>query len=370
MSSTISSSSYGGLIIPFDPFRLSQLAAVFGDVLIGKARNVLDAKLVVARHPAAPILLARIEGSVLDGDEARFWRENTELVAVASQLLPRQVFMFYVEPGPPASRREGFMVAQRGQVLAADEATHDRLPPNATESDWPVARLCEQLRISMDELAQGFPDGPVVEVKLVEPAVDDQALLMTLAGQPPEGEEGEAKPGASAAAASRTTAEEDAKRRAVLEAEDAAEQERRAAQVKSELTYAIDDRGLVVCPKAELTEPDILTPFIVSEVRGDLPEGLPRDLTDRLQGKRIDIAVKVDFLSEVFLENQPLSRPMFEERKQTLNLGGRELVALEVLGPRLGYGTLVSTGKAPHVFVSRKLDSPMPVELLLSLLEA
>jgi hypothetical protein len=261
-------------------------------------------------------------------------------------------------------------VAQRGQVLAADEATHDRLPPNATESDWHVARLCGQLRISMEELAEGFPDGPVVEVKLVEPAVDDQALLMTLAGQPPEGAEGDAKPAASAAAVSQATAEEDAKRRAALEAEDAAEQERRAAQVKSELTYAIDERGLVVCPKAELTEPDILAPFIVSEVRGDLPEGLPRELADRLQGKRLDIAVKVDFLSEVFLENQPLSRPMFEERKQTMNLGGRELVALEVLGPRLGYGTLVSTGKAPHVFVSRKLDSPMPVELLLSLLEA
>ena len=366
MSSATSSSTYGGLLIPFDPFRLSQLAAVFGDVLIGKARNVLDAKLVVARHPAAPILLARIEGSVLDGDAAKFWRENTDLVAVASQLLPRQVFMFYVEPGPPASRREGFMVAQRGQVLAADEATHDRLPPNATESDWPVARLCEQLRISMDELADGFPDGPSVEVKLVEPTADDQALLMTLAGQAPEGEEDQP----SAAETTKATAEDDAKRRAALEAENAAEQERRASQVKSDLVYATDELGIVVSPKAELAEPDMLAPFIVSAVRGDLPEGLPRELTDGLQGKRIDIAVKVDFLSEVFVENQPLSRPAFEEHKQTKNLAGRELVALEVLAPRLGYGTLISTGKAPHVYVSRKLDLPMPEELVLSLLQA
>jgi hypothetical protein len=362
MSSATSSSSYGGLLIPFDPFRLSQLAAVFGDVLIGKARNVLDAKLVVARHPAAPILLARIDGSVLDGDEAKFWRENTDLVAVASQLLPRQVFMFYVEPGPPATRREGFMVAQRGQVLAADEATQDRLPPDATEADWPVARLCEQLRISMDELAQGFPGGPSVEVKLVEPAADDQALLMTLAGQPPEGG-AEAEP-----TEAKASAEEDAKRRAAAEAEDLAEQRARAAQVKSDLAYAIDELGAIVCPKAELSEPDILAPYIVSEISGDLPAGLPPELVDRLQAKRIDIAVKVDFLSEVFVENQPMTRAVFDEHKRPITLGGRELVALEVLGPRLGYGTLISTGKAPHVFVSRKIDLPMPEALILELL--
>jgi hypothetical protein len=365
MSSATLSSSYGGLLIPFDPFRLSQLAAVFGDILIGKARNVLDAKLVVARHPAAPILLAKIEGSVLDGNAAKFWRENTDLVAAASQMLPRQVFMFYVEPGPPATRREGFMVAQRGQVLAADEATHDRLPPGATEADWPVARLCEQLRISMEELSQGFPDGPSVEVALVEPAVDDQALLMTLAGQAPEGaaepESGEKPPAPT---------EEDAKRRAAVEAEDAAEQRARAAQVKADLVYAMDDLGAVVCPKAELSEPDILAPYIVSHVRGDLPEGLPGELADRLQGKRIDLAVKVDFLSEVFLDSQPLARPVFDERKRSVTLAGRELMALEVLGPRLGYGTLISTGKAPHVFVSRKLDLPMPEDLVLSLLQS
>jgi hypothetical protein len=366
MSSATLSSSYGGLLIPFDPFRLSQLAAAFGDVLIGKARNVLDAKLVVTRHPAAPILLARIEGSVLDGDEAKFWRENPELVAVASQLLPRQVFMFHVEPGPPATRREGFMVAQRGQMLAADEATQDRLPPNATEADWPVARLCEQLRIPMEELAQGFPTGPRVEVKLVEPTVDDQALLMTLAGQAPE----DAEQQEPEAEATQSTAEEDAKRRAAAEAEDWAEQRARAAQVKADLVYAVDDLGAVVCPKAELSEPDILAPYIVSAVRGDLPEGLPPDLTNRLQGKRIDVAVKVDFLSEVFVDNQPLSRPAFDERKQPLELGGRELVALEVLGPRLGYGTLISTGKAPHVYVSRKRGLPIPEDLVLTLLQA
>lgn len=366
MSSATPSSTYGGLLIPFDPFRLSQLAAAFGDVLIGKARNVLDAKLVVARHPAAPILLARIEGSVLDGDEAKFWRDNADLVGVASQLLPRQVFMFYVEPGPAETRCEGFLVAQRGQVLAADEATKDRLPPNATEADWPVSRLCEQLRISMDELAEGFPGGPVVEVKLVEPTADDQALLMTLAGQAPEGGEEDA----AEATPSKAEAEDDAKRRAALEAEDAAEQQRRAAQVKSDLPYMLDDLGLVVSPKAELSEPDILAPFLVAEVSGDLPEGLPSELTNRLQGKRIDIAVKVDFLSEVFVESQPLARAVFDERRRTITLGGRELSALEVLGPRLGYGTLVSTGKAPHVYVSRKLDLPMPEDLLLSLLQA
>ena len=39
-----------------------------------------------------------------------------------------------------------------------------------------------------------------------------------------------------------------------------------------------------------------------------------------------------------------------------------------MLAPRLGYGTLISTGKAPHVFVSRKLDLPLPEALVTELL--
>ena len=76
----------------------------------------------------------------------------------------------------------------------------------------------------------------------------------------------------------------------------------------------------------------------------------------------------VEFLSEVFVENTPLSRPGFTERASPLELGGKRLLALEVLAPRLGYGTLVSTGTR-HVFVSRKPEQTMPTEVLLRILD-
>jgi hypothetical protein len=127
--------------------------------------------------------------------------------------------------------------------------------------------------------------------------------------------------------------------------------------------------GLVAAPQAELSEPEILVAFVVPKVSGDLPDGLPRKLADELQGKRIDVAVKVDFLSEVFVENTPLSRAAFEERATDGTIGGRSVKVMEVLGPRLGYGTFVSTGKAPHVFVSRKIGSALPEQLVAELLE-
>ena len=87
-------------------------------------------------------------------------------------------------------RQQGFIVAQRGQPLAADDATDEQMPPEATDADWPVARLAEQIRVPMNELEGGFVGGPRVEIPMVEPRVDDQELLMVLAGQPPEGEDG------------------------------------------------------------------------------------------------------------------------------------------------------------------------------------
>jgi hypothetical protein len=137
--------------------------------------------------------------------------------------------------------------------------------------------------------------------------------------------------------------------------------------VQSEVAFELDDLGIVVAPMAELSEAEILGAFIVPRVEGDLPSGVPRDLATKLQGKRIDVAVAVDFLSEVFVENTPLARPVFEEQAQTLTLGGQELRRLEVLGPRLGYGTLLSTGKK-HVFTSRKVADPVPADLVLRLL--
>ena len=106
----------------------------------------------------------------------------------------------------------------------------------------------------------------------------------------------------------------------------------------------------------------------MSKLVGDLPPGLPRGMAEALQGKRCDVALRVEFLSEVFVETAPLARPMFEERAEVRTIGGRELKVLEVLAPRLGYGTLVTTGKAPHVFVSRKPELPLPEALVLELL--
>lgn len=394
MTMSATTSNHAGLLIPLEMFRISQLAALLAEQLVGKARNILDAKLTLTRHPDAPILLVRIEGHVVGGDPAAFWRENADLAALASRMFPRQVILYYAEPGPAAERREGFVVTQHGQALAADDATADRMPPDATDLDWPVARLCQQLRVSMQELADGFPGGPRVEVKLVEPRVDDQALLMTLVGRDPADDDGAAPPapaagrapgapgapgappkaappgaaGARAAVSKRANLEEDAKRRAKQQATQEAELARRAAEIGANLPFETDEHGIIVAPRAELSEPDILRPYIHAKLEGDLPSGLPKTLEGEYQGRRVDIVVRVEFLSEVFVENNPLTRATFESRAHSVEFGERKLLAIEVLGPRLGYGTLVSTGKR-HVFVSRKLELPLPSRLVLDLLD-
>jgi hypothetical protein len=380
LSSTLTPTKHGGILIPLDPFRVSHLAAVAAEVLVSKARNINDAKLVLTRHPQSQLVLGRIEGSVVGDDPTAFWRENADIVVAMSQVLPRQCFMYYVQSAPPQERREAFLIAQRGQVLAADEGTADRQTPGAEH--WPVAKLCEQLRLSVDDLARGFAGGPSIEISLLEPGVDDQAMLMTLAGQPPEGAtEGAAPAGgnakgaapgrpapAAAAAKPKMSVSEDLKRRETERAAEEAEHQRRAAAVTSDVPFVVDELGIVACPRAELSEPDLLAPFVKGKLVGDLPPGLPREQTDALQGKRCDIALRVDFLSEVFVETAPLTKPVLEERAEVRTIGGRELKVLEVLAPRLGYGSLVTTGKAPHVFVSRKPELPLPEPLILELL--
>ena len=378
-------SKHAGLLVPLEPFRISQLAAIFSELLVSRARNILDAELIVSRHPTAPIFLIQIEGSVVGGDPPKFWQENPDLVGLASRAFPRQVILFYLESAP--ERREGFMVAQQGQVLAADDATQENIPAGATDADWPVARLCQQLRIQKADLESDFAGGPSVRAKMVEPAqIDDQALLMKLVGREPGGAPadgaapaptpgpGQAGPpqGQAQAAApgpKKETVEDDAKRREKEKQAEAAEQAKRSEEVRSGLRYTIDDLGLVAAPKAELSEPEVLEPFVVGSVAGDLPDGLPRDLTRELQGKRLDVAVQVDFMSEVFVENTPLSKATFVERATEGTVGGRSVKLLEVLGPRLGYGTLISSGKAPHIFVSRKMGVPLPEGLIAELLD-
>jgi hypothetical protein len=395
-------SSHGGLVFPLDMFRPTMLAAILAEGLVSQARNILDAKLELIRHPEIQLVLARIVGTVVGGDSATFWRENVELAVMASQILPRQLFVYWLQ-GEPAPR-QGFLVVQRGEVLAAQDATADQLPPDATEADWPVAQLLMQLQVDPDELASGFFGGPRIELSLIEPEGDDRELLMTLAGRPPGAEA--AGPGQAQAAPApggpRTTAsapptqaasslagqppagagpagapvpkklsvDEDRKRRA---AEHQAELDARAAKASSilaDLPYSIDELGIVVAPKkTELADTDLLGHYSVKKLEGDLPTGLDRELRAQLQGKRIDFAVPVAFLSEVFAGEGPLSKPAFEQQSEVRSLGGTQVRVLEVLAPRLGRGTFIRRDRA-GVFVSRMPDMPLPEALIAALLDS
>ncbi len=381
MHSTIAaSSSHGGILLPLDMFRITALAAVLADGLVSRARNIVDAIVRITRHPRSQLVLVRVHGNVVGQDPAEFWREHADLVLLASQAMPRQCFLYYARGG--SDRREGFVVAQRGQVLAADEATKDTMPPNAKPNEWPVARLCEQMRIDVADLMDEFPGGPAVELSLIEPRGDDQALLLALAGQaeattPSASTRGgnaasspttDGKPRSPSPAAGRATnlqtiVDEDTKRRATEQAREVTEMRARAHAVALSLAVTMDELGAVVAPNATLLEPELLTPFVVSELRGDLPPGLPASLAERLQGKRIDVAVRVEFLSEVLVDNRPLSRTILDQTGQRTTIGDKPAVLLEVLAPRLGYGTLVRLDTAT-IFVSRRLGMPLPAAFL------
>jgi hypothetical protein len=381
-------SNHGGLVFPLDMFRPTMLAAALAEGLIAQARNIVDAKLELTRHPEIQLVLARIVGTVVD-DPAKFWRENVELGLIASQVLPRQLFVYWVatEPEP----RQGFIVAQRGQVLAAQDATADQLPPDATAADWPVAQLLMQLQLDAEELADGFYGGPRVELSLMDREGDDRQLLMTLVGQQPS--EAEAPPAAGAKspgqkaqpqqkprapaqppadeprASKRVSAEEDRKRRAAEHQAELDARQAKAESIHADLPYLVDELGVVVAPKgAELSDTDILAPYVISKLDGEVPRGLPPELQDRLQGKRVDFAVPVAFASEVFLGDKPLSKPTFEAQAQAREVGGRAVKVLEVLGPRLGRGSYIR-GASGGVFVSRTPDMQLPESLIVALLE-
>lgn len=406
--------SHGGILFPLEVFRVSHLAAALAEVLISKARNIVDAKLLLTRHPTTQLVLARIEGGVVGEDPAEFWRENADLALVASQVLPRQCFMYFSARTP--DRREGFLVAQRGQVLAADDAAPDNMPADAPEEEWPLQRLLGQIRVSPSELASGFAGGPTVETSLMDPSPsEDQRLLLILAGQDPDADpdadqetdagaagatassadagtsaasaaaaghhgmgaeaaSSTATPAASAPAAAkpaaprRMTAEEDAKRRAAEQAAEQAELERQAEAARSGLVYEVDERGCIVWVPTELSEVEILSPFLVDVVRGEIPTGLPRALETGLQGKRIDFVVAVDFLSEVFLNNAPLAKPTFEAESVAVDVAGLAAQRLEVFAPRLGSGTLYRVN-GKNAFVSRTPELAQPLPLLRRVLE-
>jgi hypothetical protein len=366
--------NHGGIVFPLDMFRPTMLAAALADALVSQARNILDAKLVLIRHAEVQLVLVRIEGSVIGDDPAAFWRENPELGLVASQVLPRQLFQYWVEGGDEP--RQGFIVAQRGQALAAQDATKDQLPPEATAADWPVNQLLAQLQIDGDELAGDFPGGPRVELSLVDREGDDREILMTLIGQQdpdaeggPEGAAEGSEGAAAEAKPKRVSVEADQKRRA---AEQQAEEQARRAKaetIQADLPYVLDELGVVVAPKqTELADADILERFLARELEGDIPRGLPRELQRELQGKRVDFAVPVEFLSEVFVADGPLTKSTFEAEGEPRTIGGAEVRVLEVLGPRLGKGSFVRRERA-GVFISRTPDLPLPDELIVSLLD-
>ncbi|WP_172303589.1 hypothetical protein [Pseudenhygromyxa sp. WMMC2535] len=386
-------SSHGGLVFPLDTFRPTMLAAVLAEGLVAQARNILDAKLVLTRHPEVPqLVLGQIIGSVLDGNPAAFWRENPELGLIASQIMRHQLFQYWVEGGEEP--RQGFIVAQRGQALAAQDATRDQMPPGSMAQDWPVAQLTQQLQITIEELAGGFEGGPQIELSLVDREGDDRELLMTLVGQMPGAEDEDpahgqhaqqgqqaqqAQPAGAPGPASddaqapaqpkRITAEEDRKRRAAEHQAELEARQAKADSIRADLPYISDALGVVVAPKsAELADTDILEPFLIPKVEGDIPSGLPRELHQSLQGKRVDFAVPVEFLSEVFTSEGPLNKPAFDEGAQVREIGGQSVKVLEVLAPRLGSGSFIRRERA-GVFVSRTPDLPLPEALIVALLD-
>ncbi|MCA9702040.1 MAG: hypothetical protein KC431_31245, partial [Myxococcales bacterium] len=145
-------SNHGGLVFPLDTFRPTMLAAALAEGLIAQARNILDARLELIRHPEVPqLVLGRIVGSVIGDDPAGFWRENPELGLIASQVMRHQLFQYWVVGGEDP--RQGFIVAQRGQALAAQDATLEQIPAGSHPDEWPVAQLLMQLQITMEELA-------------------------------------------------------------------------------------------------------------------------------------------------------------------------------------------------------------------------
>ncbi|RMG96541.1 MAG: hypothetical protein D6705_11000 [Deltaproteobacteria bacterium] len=363
LPSATANTAFGGLLLPLDAFRTSTLAAVLGEALAARARDITDAELVLTRHPSAALVMATIEGKVVGDDPAAFWRENAELALVASQVLPREVFLVYAKTAP--SREEAFLVAGQGQMLGADEANAERLGPNAPEDAWPIARLCAQIGIAYDDLAAGFSGGPAVRVSLVEPRIDDRQALMILAGQAPPEDTGTAASGPPPSGEKDELSDE-ARRRKQKEAEARRRQEQ-AEAVGAHLAYAVDDLGVVVAPEAELDDTDIIGRYVVHPVGRDLPPGLPRDLASALEGKRIDVVVPVSFLSEVFVGNRPLDKATWQAEANPFSLGGRQALRMAVHAPRLGQGTLIEVdGK--RAFLSRTPDMLVPEAFVLRVL--
>ena len=89
------SASPGGILFPLDMFRPKMLATLIAEALIGKARNVLDARIELVRHPFSQLVLLRIHGSVVGSDPGTFWRENLDLTLYIVFFFPGMLALIY-----------------------------------------------------------------------------------------------------------------------------------------------------------------------------------------------------------------------------------------------------------------------------------
>jgi hypothetical protein len=177
-----------------------------------------------------------------------------------------------------------------------------------------------------------------------------QRLAAALSGRPMPPEAGAPPPGPAAP----DPAKELEKERAAAREADRLAQQQKAAAVAGSLEVHQDELGLLVAPRAKLSDSEALRPYIQARVDGDLPPGVPTQLAEGLQGKRIDVAVRLDFASEVLVEGKPLDRQQIAAA-DAIDLDGMQVRVVAVHAPRLAPGTLLALDKK-LLFVSRRAD--------------
>ncbi len=91
-------------------------------------------------------------------------------------------------------------------------------------------------------------------------------------------------------------------------------------------------------------------------------DALPGEVRDRIHRDGAEFVAPVEFLSEVFIDGVPLSRPVFDERSREVGQGVR---ALDVHYPRFGPALLLATPGGER-FISSLVDQPEGVLRLLA----
>jgi hypothetical protein len=91
-------------------------------------------------------------------------------------------------------------------------------------------------------------------------------------------------------------------------------------------------------------------------------DAIPGAVRDRIQREGVHFVAPLEFLSEVFVEGKPLSRPMFEQSARPVAEGVR---ALEVHCPRFGPVVLVEVAGRGR-FISSATDAPGEVPRLIA----